>query len=185
MIRPAVFALAIAALLTPRASGAQVFPMSFSEMVTAADVIVRAEVVTRHSAWTTTRDGRVIVTQVTFRVEDTLKGDARLQLLLEFLGGTVGDETMRFSEVPTFEVGERAVLFAHTRDLMVSPPSGQRRQPSRGHQPGGRGHSPQCRRLTAAIAKTRKLLGAVVDLEPSDCGAQLLPRTTTACRRIQ
>lgn len=71
--------------------------------------------------------------------EDTLKGDARLQLLLEFLGGTVGDETMRFSEVPTFEVGERAVLFVHTRDLMVSPPSGQRRQPSRGHQPGGRG----------------------------------------------
>lgn len=60
-----------------------------------------------------------------------MKSDARLQLLLEFLGGTVGDETMRFSEVPTFEVGERAVLFVHTRDLMVSTPSGQR--------PDGRG----------------------------------------------
>ncbi len=68
MIRPALFALGIAALLTPRASGAQVVPMSFSEMVAAVDVIVRAEVVTRHSEWTTTRDGRVIVTQVTFRV---------------------------------------------------------------------------------------------------------------------
>lgn len=114
-----------------------------------------------------------------------MKGDARLQLLLEFLGGTVGDETMRFSEVPTFEVGERAVLSAHTRNLMVSPPSGQLRQPSRGHQSGGRGHSPQCRRPTSAVAKTQESLGAVIDLEPSDCGTQLLPRTTTACRRIQ
>ena len=140
MIRPAVFALAITALLTPRASGAQVVSMSFSEMVAAADVIVRAEVVTRHSEWTTTRDGPVIVTQVTFRVEDTLKGDARLQLVLEFLGGTVGDETMRFSEVPTFEVGERAVLFAHTRELMVSPVVGvmQGRFPIRSSPDGTR-----------------------------------------------
>jgi hypothetical protein len=52
--------------------------MSFSEMVAAADVIVQADVVTRDSEWKTTRDGRVIVTQVTFRVEDTLKGDTRL-----------------------------------------------------------------------------------------------------------
>ena len=95
--------------------------MSLTEMVEAADVIVRAEVVEQRSEWITTRDGRVIVTRLTFRVEETLKGTPRLQLLLEFLGGTVGDMTMRFSDVPTFDVGERAVLFAYTTELMVSP----------------------------------------------------------------
>ena len=42
------------------------------------------------------------------------------------------NENAKSKEVPTFEVGERAVLSAHTRNLMVSPPSGQRRQPSTG-----------------------------------------------------
>ncbi len=43
------------------------------------------------------------------------------QLLLEFLGGTVGDETLEVSGMATFEVGDRAVLFLHNQASQLSP----------------------------------------------------------------
>ena len=90
---------------------AQVIPMSFGEMVEAADSIVVAEAVDSRAEWVTTGRSRVIVTRVTFRVSDTLKGVSRVLFPLEFLGGTVGDRRQQVSGVPTFELGDRAVLF--------------------------------------------------------------------------
>ena len=95
--------------------------MSLAEMVAAADVIVRAAVVSQRSEWITTRDDRVIVTLVTLRIERTFKGESRPQMLLKSLGGTVGDETVHVSGVPRFTVGDRAVLLAYTGRRMVSP----------------------------------------------------------------
>ena len=51
------------------------------------------------------------MTHITFRVRDTFKGARRLLLPLQFLGGTVGDRRHEVSGVPTFEIGDRAVLF--------------------------------------------------------------------------
>lgn len=98
-------------LVAAGSAGAQVIPMSFEEMVSAADAIVVAEAIDSRAEWVTTGASRVIVTRLTFRVTDTFKGVERLLLPLEFLGGTVGDERMTVSGVPTFEIGDRAVLF--------------------------------------------------------------------------
>ena len=67
-------------------AGAQVIPMSLAEMVSAADTIVVAEAIDSRAEWVTTGSSRVIVTRMTFRVTDTLKGTQRLLLPLEFLG---------------------------------------------------------------------------------------------------
>ena len=90
---------------------AQVIPMRFVEIIRAADMIVVAEAVDTRAEWVTTGSSRAIVTRVTFRVRDTLKGTQRLLLPLEFLGGTVGNIRQEVSGVPTFDIGDRAVLF--------------------------------------------------------------------------
>ena len=92
-------------------AGAQVIPMSFAEMVSAADTVVVAEAIDSRTEWVATGSSRAIVTRVTFRVTDTFKGVARLLLPLEFLGGTVGNIRQEVSGVPTFDIGDRAVLF--------------------------------------------------------------------------
>ena len=96
--------LALCAMLVVTGNaGAQVIPMSFAEMVNAADTIVVAEAIDSRAEWVTTGSSRVIVTRMTFRVTDTLKGTQRLLLPLEFLGGTVGDVGFEVSGVPTFD----------------------------------------------------------------------------------
>ena len=104
--------LGLSAMLAIASSaGAQVIPMSFVELVLAADTIVVAEAIDSRAEWVTTGSSRVIVTRITLRVTDTLKGIQRLLLPLEFLGGTVGNRRHEVSGVPTFDIGDRAVLF--------------------------------------------------------------------------
>ena len=92
-------------------AGAQVIPMSFAEIVDAAETVVVAEAIDSRAEWVTTGASRSIVTRVTFRVTDTLKGTERVLLPLDFLGGTVGNVEQEVSRVPTFEISDRAVLF--------------------------------------------------------------------------
>ena len=90
---------------------AQVIPMSFPDMIAAADAIVVAETIDSRSEWANTGRSRAIVTRVTFRITNTLKGLDRILMPLEFLGGTVGNTRQEVSGVPKFYMGDRAVLF--------------------------------------------------------------------------
>ena len=101
----------IALLATPANADAQVIPVNFLELVAAADSIVVAEAIDSRPEWVATGQSRVIVTRMTFRITKTLKGTERLLLPLEFLGGTVGNVRQEVSGVPTFDIGDRAVLF--------------------------------------------------------------------------
>ena len=92
-------------------AGAQVIPMSFPEMIGAADTIVVAEAIDSRSEWVNTGTSRAIVTRVTFRITNTLKGLDRILMPLEFLGGRVDDTRQEVSGVPKFDIGDRAVLF--------------------------------------------------------------------------
>lgn len=101
----------LAALAVTGTAAGQVIPMSFAEITEAADTIVVAEAIDSRAAWVTTGASRAIITRVTFRVTDTLKGLDRILLPLEFRGGRIGDVSYEVSGVPTFELGDRAVLF--------------------------------------------------------------------------
>ena len=72
--------------------------------------------------WVGSGETRHIATRVTFRVDETYKGEAAAQQTLEFFGGTVGDTTQSIPGVPQFEVGQSTVLFVVGNGLQFCPP---------------------------------------------------------------
>src|SRR5688500_4537972 len=57
---------------------------------------------------------RLIVSEVWLRVEETLKGTHLNLVPMEVEGGTVGDVTLRVSDLPALQKGERGVFLLDT-----------------------------------------------------------------------
>jgi hypothetical protein len=53
----------------------------------------------------------LILSHVTLRVDETLKGPQTPTVVLTLEGGTVGDVTLEVSDMPSLEKGHRAALF--------------------------------------------------------------------------
>jgi len=97
--------------LSPSAQATSVVAPSFSELVSEAQVIVRAKVREVRCAWVDSPQGRVIRTYVTLDVLKRLKGEATDELTLQFLGGEIDGQSMRVSGMPRFVVGRTEVIF--------------------------------------------------------------------------
>lgn len=113
----------IALLLAPLARATTVVPPSFSELVGKADAIHRGrvtDVTARHVA-TPDGQGTFIKTFVTVEIERTLKGSAVKEITLEFLGGTVGDDSMLVQGMPTFSIGDREYVFVQKNGVQFCP----------------------------------------------------------------
>lgn len=98
-----------------------VVPPSFTELVSEAQVIARASVKSIESRWVETQDRRVIKTFVTFVVEKRLKGEAPQTLTLEFLGGTVGADSLNVSGMPKFDIGDCELVFVSGNGVRFCP----------------------------------------------------------------
>jgi hypothetical protein len=118
MRRQLILALLLATTAT-RASAQEL--LSLDEMIVAAPSIVVATVESRRAEVEYYGTSRLIITKVTLRVEQTIKGSAPQTLVVEVLGGTLGDTTLRVSHVPEFRVGDRDVLFLSNAAHAVSP----------------------------------------------------------------
>jgi len=94
--------------------------MRFSdeEIVTAADEVIEVTVEHVESRWMKKGSGRQIITDVTVRVEDALKGDVETGSVLTFqnLGGRVDNVVMKVEHMPTFRVGDSAILSLEKRE---------------------------------------------------------------------
>jgi hypothetical protein len=121
MTRTCLLIAALVLVAARPAAPTTVVPPSFDELVTRAEIIVVARVVAIQSVWIERRAGRSIVTDVTFSIERTIKGPVYVQRSLEFLGGTVGEDTLHVSGMPEFHVGDRDVLFVADSGAPVSP----------------------------------------------------------------
>ena len=108
-------------LLAGVANSTTVIPPTFESLVSSANTIFVGEVTDVRSEWIASRDGRAIITKVTFRVEDVWKGAIGATTQLEFMGGTVGETTMEVVGMPQFRAGQRSVLFVHGDAKSVSP----------------------------------------------------------------
>jgi len=79
--------------------------------VRGASRAVVATAVQAESRWVTTPAGdRIIVTRALARVDEALKGPRTGAIVIELEGGTVGDFSMRVSDMEPLPVGSRAVL---------------------------------------------------------------------------
>jgi len=121
-IGPSLLAVPVVLLLAPASAlPTTVIAPTFDEMVARAESVVVARVAAVNSSWVSSREGRAIVTDVTFSIEQTLKGPVHAERTLEFLGGTVGDDTLHVVDMPEFHVGDRDVLFIDESGRPASP----------------------------------------------------------------
>jgi hypothetical protein len=77
-----------------------------------AERVVVGRVASVNAAWQVNDFGdRLIVSAVHVTVDETLKGQTQQTVDVEVEGGTIGDLTLRVSDLTTFRPGERAVFY--------------------------------------------------------------------------
>jgi hypothetical protein len=113
------FLALLTAALTARATS--VTPPSFTELVAESQVVARGTVTSISSRWVDSPQGPMIKTFVEFAVQKSLKGDAPNPMTLQFLGGTVGTETLHVSGMPEFKVGDTEILFVRNNGTQFCP----------------------------------------------------------------
>jgi hypothetical protein len=87
--------------------------MSLAELVTAADQIVVAKVVSVNAAWDPAH--RKILSSIEVEIEESWKGAANGFVTIVQPGGTVGEIEMTVHGMPKFTVGDRSLLFLQGR----------------------------------------------------------------------
>ena len=97
----------------PLVRAAVVTPPTFDALVATAGDIFLGQVVSIASRFEQHGAKRLIVTDVTFRTEEVLKGTPDALRTLTFIGGHVGELRMEVPGSPTFMVGDRDVIFVH------------------------------------------------------------------------
>jgi hypothetical protein len=115
LVYPVLFSLGFIANATT------VIPPKFDELVSRAQVIFEGEVTGLHSQWIGEGAQHRIVTFVTFKVDDRLKGDPGTTYSMRMLGGTVDGRTMEVSDAPKFKVGDHDMLFVENNGSQFIP----------------------------------------------------------------
>ena len=114
--------LAASALLSLAAVHATtVIPPTFDELVGQAETIFEGTVTDVQSQWAGEGGQRHIVTYVTFKVNDVLKGEPGASYTLRMLGGTIGDMTMKVTDTPEFKQGDRDIVFVENNGRQFVP----------------------------------------------------------------
>lgn len=107
-------ALSLALALLPTAAFATtVVAPKFDSLVAQADYVVRAVVKSVTSEWRIDGSNRHIMTKVKLDVREVIKGTPPSPLVLEMLGGRIGQDELIVEGAPRFFVGDEDILFVH------------------------------------------------------------------------
>jgi hypothetical protein len=107
--------------LAPIVRATTVIPPTFDQLVDQAEVIFQGEVTGVKSEWVGEGAQRHIMSYVSFKVEDALKGSPGKSYTIRMLGGTVDGESMGVSDAPKFQVGDRDILFVENNGSQFVP----------------------------------------------------------------
>jgi len=113
--------LALALILRLSALATTVVPPGFDSLVQQADYVVRGTVTAVTSEWREQNGHRNIVTLVQIDVAETIAGTPPAPLVLQMLGGKVGDRQMIVQGAPVFAVGDEHILFIRGNGLQFNP----------------------------------------------------------------
>ena len=116
-----LFLVFCAGLALACARATTVVPPTFDQLVSDAELIFEGTVTDSHSQWIGAGAERHIVTDVTFQVEDAIKGAPGANYTIQMLGGTVDGETMEVSDAPRFKIGDRDILFVEHNGTQFIP----------------------------------------------------------------
>jgi hypothetical protein len=115
LVFPLLFGLGFVATATT------VIPPKFDELVSRAEIIFEGEVTGLQSQWIGEGAEHRIVTFVSFKVNDTLKGNPGATYTIRMLGGTVDGQTMEVTDAPKFKVGDHDILFVENNGSQFIP----------------------------------------------------------------
>lgn len=115
LLLPLCFVLALSVRATT------VIPPDFDHLVRRAQVIFEGEVTGVQSQWIGEGAQHRIVSFVTFKIDDALKGDPGTSYTIRMLGGTVDGETMQVSDAPKFRMGDHDLLFVENNGRQFIP----------------------------------------------------------------
>lgn len=118
--------LAAFALLaqTPAARATTIIAPDFDTMVGRSDYIVRAVVKSVTSQWRDNPDkpgSRYIGTLVELDVKEVIKGAPPSPLILDVMGGRIGDLEFTIDGAPKFTVGQESILFVKGNGRQIVP----------------------------------------------------------------
>ena len=98
-----------------------VIPPTFDRLVNDAEAIFEGTVTALKSEWTGEGTNRHIVTYVTLKIEDPIKGALSAEYTIRMFGGTVDGHTMEATDTPRFKVGDRDILFVENNGRQFVP----------------------------------------------------------------
>lgn len=102
-------------------SATTVIAPTFAQLVNEAEVIFQGTVTASRSVWVGEGAQRDIMTYVTFKVDDAVKGTPGSMYTISMVGGTVGQDTMEISGAPRFKIGSRDLLFVQHNGQQFIP----------------------------------------------------------------
>ena len=114
-------AAAVFAALVCGAPATTVIAPDFDQLVNESDYVVRAVVKSVTSEYRASPNGRKIITKVEVEVREVVTGTPPARVVLEMLGGKVGDESMVLEGAPQFKVGDEDVLFVSGNGQNIYP----------------------------------------------------------------
>jgi hypothetical protein len=98
-----------------------VVPPTFDQLVNESDYIIRAVVKSVTSEYRTNTSGKTIITKVALDVREVVAGTPPPEVVLEILGGKIGDEQLVLAGAPQFKVGDEDILFVKGNGRTVVP----------------------------------------------------------------
>ena len=107
--------------IASQTSATTVIAPTFSQLVNEAEVIFQGTVTASRSVWVGEGAQRDIMTYVTFKVDDAVKGTPGSMYTISMVGGTVGQDTMEISGAPKFKIGSRDLLFVQHNGQQFIP----------------------------------------------------------------
>lgn len=114
---------ALLASFAPQATlhATTVRPPTFPQLVARAGFVAETVVKSVRSERVTQGGNTAIFTYVTFVTRSAITGAVPGEFTLEFLGGTVGEESMTVVGMPQFFVGQRDVVFVEKTTGQICP----------------------------------------------------------------
>ncbi len=114
--------LALVSLVLPRrAYATTVVAPEFDALVNQADYVVRASVKSVAAEWRENQGRRYIASKVALEIIEIIRGIPPQPLVLDVMGGRVGEDELVITGAPQFLVGDDVILFVQGNGRQMYP----------------------------------------------------------------
>ena len=121
MIARRSYLLGLALLLSVRLPATTVEAPDIDSLINQSDYVVRAVVSSATPEWRENAGRRYISTRVELEIREVIKGAPPSPLVLDLIGGRIGQDELVVEGMPRFHVGDEQVLFVHGEQRKMFP----------------------------------------------------------------